>query len=422
MDKTRKAFTFTVKHKLDASQISKYDSIFWLTGGEGKKSYLALGNLSETETSDNQNWEALAQFQDNLNDWCFGWLNYDLKNELEQLTSENTPVFNNPKLKFIQPELVFEWENETIICHYFPEQNNIAEIHELVDLLWSAPSNEILGKPTAIDLKARITKTEYLQHIEHIKQHIQIGDIYEANFCQQYIATGEIDPYLTFKKLSDISPTPFGTFVKYKEFYTMGASPERFIKRKGQQLISEPIKGTAKRGRTKEEDTQLKAELKQSEKDITENVMIVDLTRNDLSKTAKKGSVKVTELCGIYTFPQVHQMISTIESTIENGITNTEILKSIFPMPSMTGVPKIKALEIIDQQESFQRELFSGSIGFIKPNGDFDFNVVIRTLFYNKKQQSISYAVGGAITADSDPEKEYEESLLKAKAIRSLFQ
>ncbi|PID89409.1 MAG: hypothetical protein CSB01_02115 [Bacteroidia bacterium] len=245
------------------------------------------------------------------------------------------------------------------------------------------------------------------------------GDIYEINFCQEFFAEQVcINPEQLYNHLKKVSPTPYGCFYKTRNHYLLSASPERFIKKKGTKLISQPIKGTAKRGANKEEDDTIKHHLFTDAKERAENIMIVDLVRNDLSHTATKGSVKVEELCGIYSFPQVHQMISTVVANLRNDIHFVEAIKQCFPMGSMTGAPKIRAMKLIEQYESTKRGLYSGAVGYITPQGDFDFNVVIRSILYNATNKYLSFMVGGAITMQSNPEKEYEECLLKAKAIR----
>lgn len=201
----------------------------------------------------------------------------------------------------------------------------------------------------------------------------------------------------------------------------MSASPERFLKRNGTHVVSQPIKGTARRAENMEEDEGLKEALRTDEKERSENIMIVDLVRNDLSHYASKGSVIVEELCKIYTFEQVHQMISTITASVALEIDSVDLIKSVFPMGSMTGAPKIAAMQLIEKLESTKRGLYSGAIGYFAPNGDFDFNVVIRSILYNAEKQFVSFSVGSAITARSVPEKEYEECLLKAKAMRTVL-
>ena len=238
------------------------------------------------------------------------------------------------------------------------------------------------------------------------------------NYCQEYYAENiDLIPSLIFNQLTKHTATPFSAFLKLKDLHVMCASPERFIKKVRNRIISQPIKGTRKRGRSKALDDELVDELKRSNKDISENVMITDLVRNDLSITGKKGSVKVEELYGVYTFEKVHQMITTISSEVDKNVHFSDILASTFPMGSMTGVPKIRAMELIEQFENFKRGLFSGAIGYITPKGDFDFNVVIRTILYNASTKYLSVGVGGAITIKSDAEEEYEECMVKVKPI-----
>jgi len=253
--------------------------------------------------------------------------------------------------------------------------------------------------------------------------HIHRGNIYEANFCQEcYVEVAQIDPLETFKKLNAISKTPFATFLKRNGNYLLSASPERYLKKEGNSIISQPIKGTAKRSENLEEDEQLKRNLQHDEKERSENIMIVDLVRNDLSHTAIKGSVKIEELCKVYTFDQVHQMISTVTSKIDEHTHPVDVITSTFPMGSMTGAPKISAMKIIESLEETKRGLYSGAVGYFTPKGDFDFNVVIRSILYNEERNYVSYSVGSAITAKSDPLKEYEECLVKAKAMREVLE
>jgi para-aminobenzoate synthetase component 1 len=268
-------------------------------------------------------------------------------------------------------------------------------------------------------LQPRISKSEYLRHVTDIQELIQQGEVYEVNYCQEFYAEDVVIPLPldAYFKLNHLTRAPYSSFFSIDNFNIFCGSPERFLKRIENRLVSEPIKGTKKRGKTEEEDEILKALLFSDPKERAENVMIVDLVRNDLSRVALPNSVEVEELYGIYTFETVHQMISKIACEVAPETTFTEILRATFPIGSMTGAPKISALKIIDEHECFQRGLYSGSIGYIKPNGNFDLNVVIRTLIYNKSTRYLSCAVGGAITSKSDPEMEYEECLIKVKGI-----
>ncbi len=348
--------------------------------------------------------------------WKFGFITYDYKNQVEDLSSGNFDGIKFPVKHFFTPEILFKiGENEVEI-----DYNNLIyskdRIDKLITVIEDVSYEEHVTHTIAVT--PRISKQEYLKNVNLLKQHIQLGDIYEVNYCQEYFATGvEINPVSFYLKLNEKSPTPFSCFVKCDDKYLMSATPERFIQKSGDRLISQPIKGTVKRGVDYDEDEKLKKELYHDIKERSENVMIVDLVRNDLSKIAVKGSVSVDELCGIYTFPQVHQMISTVSSKVLSDVNFDDIIKATFPMGSMTGAPKIRAMKLIEQYETTKRGLYAGTVGYINEVGDFDFNVIIRSLQYNKEDEYLSFIVGGAITALSDPEKEYEECLLKAKAM-----
>jgi para-aminobenzoate synthetase component 1 len=253
--------------------------------------------------------------------------------------------------------------------------------------------------------------------------HIRRGDIYEANFCQEfYCENTTINPLEAYDKLNRISRPPFATFLKCDDKYLLSASPERYLKKVGAKIISQPIKGTAKRSSNIIEDQEFKHQLEHSEKERSENIMIVDLVRNDLSHTAIKGSVEVEELCKIHSFEQVHQMISTVTSIIDKNTHPVDVIRTTFPMGSMTGAPKISAMKIIEALEETKRGLYSGAVGYFSPDGDFDFNVIIRSILYNASKKYVSYSVGSAITAKSNPQDEYEECLVKAKAMREVLE
>ena len=370
--------------------------------------------------------EKFKQFQIEKQDWLFGFLSYDLKNSVEKLQSNNFDGIEIPDLHFFQPQIVLKIsKNKCQIVrnteggntNYVLKSNNIFEEIE--------NDNFIENDMQDIDfqLKTRFNKSEYLEKIEQIKRHILRGDIFEMNFCQEFYGENvALNPIQLFFKLNEIAQAPFSTFYKFKDKYLLCASPERFIKKEGQQLISQPIKGTSKRGNTGEGinmsmDEQLKTALQNDPKNRSENVMIVDLVRNDLGKSCVAGSVKVTELFGIYSFPTVHQMISTIEGTLRPDVHFIDALKNAFPMGSMTGAPKVRAMQLIEQYEMSKRGLYSGAVGYITPEGNFDFNVVIRSILYNDKNRYLSFQVGGAIVGDSVAEDEYEECLVKAQGV-----
>ncbi|MEQ8909129.1 MAG: anthranilate synthase component I family protein [Vicingaceae bacterium] len=358
----------------------------------------------------------LKQVHQETPTWLFGHLGYELKDQIEDLSSRHKANFDFGEMAFFEPAyLVLQargGEKLELYCNF--------EVDPQPLLKWS----ENFGQAVTFTfeaipkMKPLMSKAEYLETLEELKAEIQYGNVYELNYCQSFQAEKvELDPYALFHQLNQRSPMPFACFYKKQDDFLIGASPERYLCKREEQLYSQPIKGTYPRGKTEAEDERLKQELKADLKEQTENVMIVDLVRNDLSRTAAKSSVKVEELFGVYTFPQVHQLISTVSSKLKEGIHFTDALKNSFPMGSMTGAPKVSAMKLIDKNEASRRELYSGSVGYIDPYGSFDFNVVIRSLFYQAQRKFLSVSVGGAITDQSVPEKEYQECLLKAKAI-----
>ena len=375
---------------------------------------VAVESLSEISVSKNC-FSTLKKYQANINDWLFGYFTYDLKNEIEQLNSTNNDGLNFPELFFFQPKWVFLIIDNEVIIH-FPKNIDRREVHLLFSKILKTKKNNVINDVSKIN--STVEKKEYIDIVQKIKQHIQLGDIYELNYCKEFFAKNSIiNPVNIFKKLYKISEAPFSCYFKANHFHVISSSPERFIKKNGLKIISQPIKGTRRRGKTKNEDLKLKNELFNCPKERSENVMVVDLVRNDLSKTASKSSVNVEELFGIYSFKQVHQMISTVSSEIDEKINPVDVIKECFPMASMTGTPKVKAMELIEKYEKTKRGLYSGSVGYFTPEGDFDFNVIIRSILYNSKNKYVSFMVGSAITSNSLPEFEYDECLLKAQAM-----
>ncbi|BDX36702.1 para-aminobenzoate synthase [Tenuifilaceae bacterium CYCD] len=351
------------------------------------------------------------------NDWMLGYLFYDLKNELEDLTSVNHDGIGFPELFFFQPKILLIVESNILTVSYYENITGKDNIEALVKELFSEKKKDPTFQKDIV-FKSRYSRQEYLDTINQVKSHIARGDIYEMNLCQEFYNDNcDICPESVFNGLYRISPTPFGAFMKVGNKYLLSASPERYIRKDGDLIISQPIKGTAPRKKDLLEDEAMKNQLANDPKERAENVMIVDLVRNDLSKVATKGSVRVNELCGVYSFCQVHQMISTVTCKLQPDLNVVEPIKSTFPMGSMTGAPKIRAMQLIEEFERSKRGLFSGAVGYFTPDGNFDFNVVIRSLLYNKENSYLSFTVGGAITFNSDPVKEYNECLLKAKAI-----
>jgi para-aminobenzoate synthetase component I len=324
-------------------------------------------------------------------------IGYDLKNKFEDLVSKNTASYFFKDLILAEPDN-FEFIDEKTMNSYLkisPEQN--------------------FGP---IKIKARVSKEQYLLQVRKLKKHIQEGDIYEVNYCIEFYAENvDVNAFELYKHYNSIARSPMSCFVKYSDINIICGSPERFLKRENTKITSEPIKGTRKRSENSAGDDLMIKELENDQKERAENIMIVDLVRNDLSKIATKGSVNVEELCKVYTFPTVHQSISRISCETEKALLFETVLKACFPMGSMTGAPKISAMQLIDKAENSKRQIYSGSIGYLLPGGDFDLNVVIRTMIYDEKNKYLSFMVGSAITAASDPEKEYEECLIKASAM-----
>ncbi len=371
----------------------------------------AMGSMDEVKTNKNS-LSALQLFLNkHKNKWVFGFLSYDVKNEIEKLASKNTDNLKFPAIHFFVPHIVFISQNNKV---KIINQSNGDKLFPKYKTTKMYLPNSRAG----IKLKSRFTKQQYVAGVNKIKKHIQRGNVYEVTFSQEfYCANTIINPFETFVKLCSTSPAPMSCFYKTNNNFLISSSPERFLCRHGNTIYSQPVKGTMPRGKTKKQDEALKNKLIASEKERAENAMIVDLVRNDLSRIAKKGSVNVNELFGVYTFSKVHQLISTISCKADKSVNFTDIMKATFPMGSMTGAPKISAMKLIDTFEKSKRGLFSGCVGYIAPNGDFDFNVVIRSILYNAEKKYVSVYAGGAITALSDAEKEYEESLLKAHAL-----
>ncbi|VXB71118.1 Aminodeoxychorismate synthase component I [Flavobacterium sp. 9AF] len=382
---------------------------------------VAVDAFTSIITDYNNAFEDLYQYQSHSKDWLFGYLSYDLKNDTENLRSKNFDGLQFADLFFFQPKKIFLLKGEELVMSYLnlcdDEFEEDFEIISSFEIPFSKETHQLTT------IQQRISKKNYLQKVAKMLEYIHLGSIYEANFCMEFFAEkATINPIAVYEKLDAISEPPFATFFKNKEQYLLSASPERYLKKVGKKVISQPIKGTARRSFDLEQDDFLKKELIHSEKERSENIMIVDLVRNDLSHTATKGSVVVEELCEVYTFKQVHQMISTIVASVDATISPIEIIRTTFPMGSMTGAPKISAMKIIEELEVTKRGLYSGAVGYFTPSGDFDFNVVIRSILYNAKKQYLSFSVGSAITAQSIPESEYEECLLKAKAMFEVLQ
>lgn len=405
----------------------QFEVAVWLDSNNYDQKYsnfdavLAVDAVSKIEFSYENAFSQLKKYQSEVKDYIFGYLGYDLKNDVENLTSSNFDGLNFPDLFFFQPKKLFFIKGNTLEIKYISAFEQEIET-DLEKIRKSKAESRKSKAKNQIKIKLRIHKGDYYKKINTVLNHIHRGDIYEANFCQEFYSENSvIDPVEVYQHLNKISKAPFATFFKFNNNYLLSASPERYLKKEDEMLISQPIKGTEKRASTKIADEKLIAELEQNPKERAENIMIVDLVRNDFSRFADKGSVKVEELCKVYTFEQVHQLISTVSCSVKNELHPVDIIKNTFPMGSMTGAPKISAMKIMEELEETKRGLYSGAVGYFTPKGDFDFNVIIRSILYNAAKKYVSYSVGGAITAQSIPEKEYEECLLKAKAMKQVL-
>ena len=371
---------------------------------------IAIGAKTAITADTGNAFDKLEAFRKNNQDWLCGFWGYDLKNELEKLSSQNPDNLQFPDLYFFAPEhLIIINDDKAEIISDEPQW--------VLNIINEQVLRAGFAQPP-VNLKSRFSKQEYIDAVTAIQKHITRGDIYVTNFCQEFYADDvRMDPLSVFLQLNSLSPNPFSAFFKWQDNYILGASPERFLAKRGSKIISQPIKGTAKRETDLQADELVKQELRNHPKELQENVMIVDLVRNDLTKSAKQGTVKTEELFGIHSFRHVHQMISTVVCELKDDISAIQAVKNTFPMGSMTGAPKINAMQLMEQYERSKRSVYSGAVGYFSPDDDFDFNVVIRSLLYNANNGYLSFHAGSAITYHADAEKEYEECLLKAKAV-----
>jgi len=377
---------------------------------------LAAGVKQSISCSPGAALQQLSSFLKGQESWIFGHLGYDLKNEIEILYSSHPDRIGFPELYFFVPEVVIRFSNQEMEIYagdpakvyYELEQENFS-----YDPLCSFSGS----------ISTTMTRNEYVKIIRKLKEHILRGDCYEINYCMEFFSEGyPLNPLAVYTKLSLISPNPFSALYRVDDKWLICASPERFLKKTGAQIFSQPMKGTARRVPSDmQKDKASKEFLLNSFKEKAENVMVVDLVRNDLARVCEEGTVQVEELFGVYSYPQVHQMVSTVTGVIKEKISFEDIIRATFPMGSMTGAPKKIVMELIEKYEKSKRGIFSGAVGYISPVGDFDFNVVIRSIMYNSSTSNISYQAGSGITFYSDPENEWEECLLKAEAIKKVL-
>ncbi|MEM9076065.1 MAG: anthranilate synthase component I family protein [Bacteroidota bacterium] len=430
MSRTSRSFPIFDHKKLKSALLDwtrDYTRVVWLDSNQHSDEHgtydiiVAVSRQTNGSVFEADSIDKVQYFVDEKKDWLFGFITYDFKNNLEDLKSENLDVLGFPELYFFCPEKIILIKNDKINFRYLEQfreeiEDDFLNLTKEENVKQELPSN-------GVHIQMRIHKDAYFEKVNTMLTHIHRGDIYEANFCQEfYAANSSIDPWSIYWSLNRISEPPFATFLRLEDKFLLCASPERYLKRRGRRVLSQPIKGTARRDSNSVKDEILKNELEVNPKERAENIMITDLVRNDLSKSAVKGSVQVKELCKVYTYKQVHQMVSTVMCEVSQETSSVELIKETFPMGSMTGAPKVSAMKLIEELEESKRGLYSGTVGYFNPEGNFDFNVVIRSILYNASKKYISYSVGSAITSNSNPEKEYEECLIKAKAMRSVLE
>ncbi len=375
----------------------------------------AAGKRMLIRTDGSDSLEKIREAHEAHHDLMVGYLGYDLKNQTEQLTSRHADVTGFPDALFFIPEHVLLFENERLTIHSDTDPDAI-----MVSIM-ETPVTEPVKVPPS-ELIQDISRGTYVERVNQLREHIINGDMYEINYCLHYsLGNYGQPPAVLYDRLTSSSPMPFSCFFRMGAHYLVCASPERFLKKSGRQLISQPIKGTARRSQDALEDRRIIRMLRNNEKEQAENMMIVDLVRNDLARSSETGSVKVEEIFGIYSFAYLHQMISTVTSSLSSDMPFTDAIRYAFPMGSMTGAPKVKVMQLIEEYEDKKRGIYSGAAGFITPEADFDFNVVIRSLFGNLSNETLRFSVGSAITYDSVAELEYEECLLKARAILKIL-
>lgn len=360
---------------------------------------------------------AVQQWHNAHADWLFGHISYDYKHVPEPGLQPAAPAtVHFPLTHFFCPVTVCSINRActTLTIESYEDPAAIyAAIVAATLPVQPLPALAFAGGPT---------QQQYIATVQQLRHHIAQGDCYEINYCtERRCDNAVVDPRLVFRRLNEVSPSPYAAWYRLQHLHLMCASPERYIKKHGDTIISQPIKGTARRGTNVAADEAQKQQLRHSIKEQAENVMITDLVRNDLARTCRVGSITVDELFGIYTFPQVHQMVSTVSGLLRSDVSFMDAVRCSFPMGSMTGAPKYKVMQLIEQYETGSRGLFSGTVGYITPAGDFDFNVIIRSLFYDEQTQILTYQTGGAITWDSEPEEEWAEMRLKAAALEKIF-
>jgi len=358
-----------------------------------------------------------------------GYLSYDLCHFIEKLPSTMVDDLELPECYFGFYDVVLGFDNlhgkSYIVSTGFPELEKTVRLERARERLSEVKARLTSGiaplesvnsaRAVAGALRGGFTHEEYVAAVERARQYIIEGDIFEVNLSQRFETEFALSPYELYRRLRRINPAPFASYLGFDEATIVSASPERFLRLRGDWVETRPIKGTRARGRTNEEDQALAHELLNSIKDRAENIMIVDLERNDLGRVCRYGTVKVTELAILEVFPTVFHLTSTVEGRLRKGKNGIDLLKATFPGGSITGAPKVRSMEIIDELEPTRRSVYTGSIGYIGFDGNMDLNIVIRTFII--KDGKAYFQVGGAVVYDSDPEAEYQETLDKGRAL-----
>ena len=393
-----------------SNSISEQDSLFYLPFESEHRGHLfacGVEHVFEHDIADESSWGGLHDFRSRYSDWMFGWISYDAKSSIEQIERHTNQFQAPPEILWVVPKHLMEIRGEKIIIH-----KGNPEIH------WKKWQTMQSESWSPIECTADVSEEEYLQDVRAIQHHIQRGDIYEVNYCMRFSAHAPgLSPPTLFKRLSMLVKAPMMGYVSWKGTHVICGSPERFLAKQGDFISAHPIKGTARRSSDPAADVQIAKALRASKKERAENTMIVDLMRNDLSRFAKRGSVRVPEWCEVHTFPTVHHLISKITCEVDQSTAWVDMLRYTFPMGSMTGAPKVSAMNIIQRYERQPRAIYSGTLGYLTPDGDFDMNVIIRSVIYQELSGQLTIGVGGAITDLSDPEAEYQECQLKVAAI-----
>lgn len=358
--------------------------------------------------------EPLFDVNGAVHDWIFGFLAYGYKDRLEHLGSRCSDDFGWPESMWFIPRFVVEWSRGEARLHV--HDGDDAAGMALVESWLKLRSSQI--RPAALAWKEEVSRESYLEHVQHLLGHIHRGDIYELNFCMARTAHApDFDPCTAFDRMLDHTDAPFAGLLRWGSRHALCMSPERFLAFRGRTAHGEPMKGTRPRGVGREEDERLRVELYRDAKERSENIMAVDVMRNDLARVSMPGSVSVTGLCEVRTYPRVHQMVSTIEATLEPDRNAFDAVRASFPMASMTGAPKISAMRLIDEHEPRARGLYSGTMGFFAPDGTADLNVIIRSLLFDAASGQLCILTGSALTAQCDPAAEWEECRVKFNSI-----